>query len=93
MVFRTLLVPDFKPTDIRKVRDCTIGTKQVKGIDFPESYCTVVNATTLQMMICLSSSLGYTIAIIDVENIFQTSIAPEEYRIFVTVPYAMVMRH
>jgi hypothetical protein len=39
-VFRTLLVPDFKPTDIPniykcKVRDCIVGTKQVKGVDFP----------------------------------------------------------
>ena len=90
-VFQTLLVPDYKPTDIPnvykcKVRDCTVGTKQVKGVDFPESYCAVVDATTLRLMICVSASLGYTVAIIDVENAFQTSIAPEEYRIFVTVP-------
>ena len=90
-VFRTLLVPDFKPTDIPnvykcKVRDCTVGTNQVKGIDFPESYCAVVDATTLRLMLCVSASLGYTIGLIDVENAFQTSIAPEEYRIFVTIP-------
>ena len=90
-VFRSLLVPDFKPTDIPnvykcKVRDCTVGTNQVKGVDFPESYCAVVDATTFRLMMCMSASLGYTVAIIDVENAFQTSIAPEEYRIFVTIP-------
>ena len=37
-------------------------------------------------MICMAASLGYTLGIIDVENAFQTSIAPEEYRIFVTIP-------
>ena len=90
-VFRTLLVPDYKTTDISniykcKVRDCIVGTKQEKGIDFPESYCAVVDATTCRLMICMAASLGYTLGIIDVENAFQTSIAPEEYRIFVTVP-------
>ena len=61
-------------------------TNQVKGVDFPEPYCAVVDTTALRLMVCVSASLGYTIAIIDMENTFQTSIAPEEYLIFVTVP-------
>ena len=69
-----------------KVRDCIVGTKQEKGIDFPESYCAVVDATTCRLMICMTASLGYTLGIIEMENAFQTYIAPEEYRIFVTIP-------
>ena len=52
-ICHTLLVLDYQPTDSIpnvykfKVCDCTVGTNQVKGIDFPESYCAVINTTTL----------------------------------------------
>jgi hypothetical protein len=51
MVFRTLLVPGFKDMDMPgvyecQIRDCTVGTPQVKGLDFPESHCATVDSTT-----------------------------------------------
>jgi hypothetical protein len=90
-VFRTLLVPGFKDTDMPgvyecRIRDCTVGTPQVKGLDFPESYCATVDSTTYKLVFAISAMNGNTISVIDVKNAFQTSIAPPEFRIFVTVP-------
>ena len=90
-VFPTLLVPEYKPTDIPtiwecKVRDCTVGTNQVKGVDFPESYCPVGSPTTLKVVLVITAVLRNILAICDVKNAFQTSIAPREYRIWVSVP-------
>jgi hypothetical protein len=90
-VFRTLLVPGFKDTDMPgvyecRVRDCTVGTPQVKGLDFPESYCATIDSTTYRLVFALSAMNGNRISIVDVKNAFQTSIAPPEYRIYVTIP-------
>ena len=90
-VFPTILVPDIKPTDIPtlwecKIRDCTVGTKQEKGIDFPESYTPVGEATTLKVLLAVSAAINNIFGVVDVQNAFQTSIAPNEYRIWVTVP-------
>jgi hypothetical protein len=67
-------------------RDCIIGTPQVKGLDFPESYCTTIDSTTYRLGFALLAMNSNCISIIDVKNAFQTSIAPPEYRIFVTIP-------
>ncbi len=90
-VFRTLLVPGFKDTDMPgvyecRVRDCIVGTPQIKGLDFPESYCATIDSTTYRLVFAISAMNGNTISIIDVKNAFQTSIAPPEYRIYVTIP-------
>lgn len=90
-VFQTLLVPEYKDTDVPgifecKVRNCTVGTPQIKGIDFPKSYCAIIGGTTIKIMLATSAAIGNTLAVIDVKNTFQTSIAPEQYRFFVTLP-------
>jgi hypothetical protein len=90
-VFRTLLVPGYKDTDMDgiyecRIRDCTVGTPQVKGLDFPESYCATVDSTTYKLVFAVSAMNNNTISVIDVKNAFQTSIAPPEFRIYVSVP-------
>ncbi len=90
-VFPTKLVPEYKPTDVPtvyecKVRDCTVGTGQEKGIDFPESYCATIDPVTWKLVLCITVVIRNFCAIMDVKNAFQTSIAPPEYRIFVTCP-------
>ena len=69
-----------------KIRECIVGTKQQKGIDFPESYWATVEPTTVRLQLSITSALRYTAAIIDVKNAFQTSVVTEEYREFVTTP-------
>ena len=76
-VLRTLLVPEFKSTDIPnvfecKVRDCTVGTPQEKGRDFPQSYCAVFECTSFRLVACISASNGNIICVLDVKNAFQT---------------------
>lgn len=90
-VFPTILVPDIKPTDVptlfeAKMRDCTVGTKQEKGIDYPQSYTPVGNSCTLKIVLALTAAILNTLGIFDVKNAFQTSIAPKEYRIWVSCP-------
>lgn len=79
-IFKTLLVPEYKDTDIPgvyecKVRDCTVGTPQIKGIDFPESYCATIGGTTIKITLAVMDFIGNTLAI-DVKNALQTSIVP-----------------
>ena len=90
-VFPTILVPDIKPTDVPtlyecKIRDCTVGTKQEIGIDYPASYTPVGQPVTLKIVLAITAAIMNILGIYDVKNAFQTSIAPEEYRIWVTCP-------
>ena len=83
-VFNTILVPEYKATDIPtvyecKIRDCTVGTKQQKGIDFPESYCATIEPITWRIVLCITAMIGNILAIMDVKNAFQTSIAIPEF--------------
>lgn len=90
-VCKTKLVGEYKATDVPqiyelKVRDCTVGTSQVKGVDFPESYCATIDPTTWKLMLCVSAAINNVNGIMDVKNAFQQSIAKEEFRIFTTCP-------
>lgn len=90
-VFRTKLVPEIKATDVEqvyelKVRDCTIGTNQVKGIDFPESYCATVDPVSWKITLCVTAVICNILAVMDVHNAFQGTIAPSAFRIFTTCP-------
>lgn len=90
-VFRSQLVPEVKDTDVPgifelKVRDVIVGTPQVKNIDYIDSYSPTADPTTIRVQLAISASLGYIIAIIDVKNAFQNTIASPEQRIYVTVP-------
>ena len=90
-IFSTVLVPEVKQTDIPgiwelRIRECIVGTKQQKSLDFEESYSPTVNETTVKVQIAFCASLGYTISIIDVKNAFQNTISKKDKRIFVTVP-------
>ena len=90
-VCKTKLVPEYKATDVPqvyelKVRDCTVGTSQVKGVDFPESYCATIDPTTWKLILCVSTAIDNVLGIMDVKNAFQQSIAKKEFRIFTTCP-------
>jgi hypothetical protein len=90
-VFRSTLVPEIKTTDVPgvfelRVRECTIGTPQQKGIDFDNSYSPVAENTTIRVMIAVCASLQYTFGILDVKNAFQTTITKAKDRIYVNMP-------
>jgi hypothetical protein len=76
-VFRTLLVPGFKDTDMPgvykcRVRDCIIGMPQVKHLDFPESYCATIDSTTYRLVFAILAMNGNQIPNVDVKYAFQT---------------------
>ena len=90
-VFRSQLVPEVKDTDVPgifefKVRDVIVGTPQIKNIDYQDSYSPSADATTIRVQLAISASRGYIIAVIDVKNAFQNTIASPEQRIYVTIP-------
>jgi hypothetical protein len=90
-IFRSQLIPEIKPTDVPsvfelKIRDVICGTPQEKDIDFKESYSPVVDPTTIRIQLAFTCAKNYHIAIIDVKNAFQNTIAPPASRIWVTVP-------
>jgi hypothetical protein len=90
-VFRSTLVPEIKTTDVPgvfelRVRECTIGTPQQKGIDFDNSYSPVAENTTIRVMIAVCAALQYTFGILDVKNAFQTTITKAKDRIYVNMP-------
>ena len=57
-----------------------------KGVDFPESYCPVGLSSTFKIVLALTAAIRNILGIYDVKNAFQTSIAPEDFRIWVTAP-------
>lgn len=90
-VFKTKLVPEYKPTDVPtvyecKIRDCTVGTGQIKGIDFPESYCPTTDNVSWKLVFVVTAIIRNILAVMDMKNAFQCSIAKPEFRIFVTCP-------
>ena len=79
-IFRTLLVPEYKATEIPtvwecRVRECIVGTQQKQFLDFEVSYAPTLEGMTFRIMIAWASSKGYIIVIIDVKNAFQNTIA------------------
>jgi hypothetical protein len=90
-IFRTLLVPEYKPTEIPtvwecRVRECVVGTQQKQYLDFEVSYAPTLDGMTFCIFIAWASSKGYIIVIIDVKNAFQNTIAPPDKRLYVTTP-------
>jgi hypothetical protein len=89
-VFRSLLIPEIKPTEIPsvfelKVCDVIVGTPQVQYLDYNEHYAPTVDPTTIKTLVTFTCHRNYHIAIIDVSNAFQNTIAPEDSCIYVTV--------
>jgi hypothetical protein len=90
-IFRSQLIPEIKSTDVPsifelKIRDVICGTPQEKHIDFVESYSPVVDPTTIRLQIAMACAKNYHLAVIDIKNAFQNTIAPAASRIWVTVP-------
>jgi hypothetical protein len=90
-IFRSQLIPEIKATDVPsvfelKIRDVICGTPQEKDVDFKESYSPVIDPTTIRIQLAFACAKNYHIAIIDVKNAFQNTIAPPASRIWVTVP-------
>ncbi len=90
-VFKTILVPEVKDTDVPgvwklRVRECIVGTPQKKSIDFRDSYSPTVDGVTVKLQISFCAVRGYYVAVIDVKNAFQNTISRWQNRIYVTVP-------
>ena len=90
-IFRTLLVPEYKATEVNtvcecRIRECIIGTQQKQFLDFEVSHAPTLNGMTFNIMIAWAASKGYIIVIIDVKNAFHNTIAPPEKRFYVTTP-------
>ena len=90
-ILRSQLVPEIKSTDIPsifelKVRHVIVGTPQVHKIDFDNSYSPTADITTIRLQIAFTCARDYTVAVIDVKNAFQNTIAPAESRVYVTLP-------
>ena len=90
-ILRSQLVPKIKTTDILsifelKVRHVIVGTPQVHKIDFDNSYSPTADITSIRIQIAFTCARNYSIAVIDVKNAFQNTIAPPESRVYVTLP-------
>ena len=90
-IFWSQLVPEIKTTDILsifelKVRHVIVGTPQEHKIDFDNSYSPTADITTIRLQIAFTCARDYRLAVIDVKNAFQNTIAPPASRIYVTVP-------
>jgi hypothetical protein len=90
-IFRSQLIPEIKVTDVPsvfelKIRNVICGSPQEKDVDFKESYSPFVDPTMICIKLAFVCAKGYHIAIIDVKNTFQNTIAPPASRIWVTVP-------
>ena len=90
-VFRTLLVPEWKSTEVPtiwepRIRECIIGTPQQKSIDFDQSYAATVDPATVKCHISYAAAKNQLLVIIDIKNAFQNTFAKPEHRIYVTTP-------
>jgi hypothetical protein len=90
-ILRSQLVPEIKVTDVPsifelKVRHVIVGTPQVHKVDFDNSYSPTADITTIRLQIAFTCARNYKIAVIDVKNAFQNTIAPNDARVYVTLP-------
>ena len=90
-ILRSQLVPEIKTTDVPsifelKVRHVIVGTPQVHKVDFDNSYSPTADITTIRLQIAFTCARNYSLAVIDVKNAFQNTIAPPESRVYVTLP-------
>ena len=89
-ILQTVLAPKVKSkgNDLYEfvAKMCANGSKQQKGIDFDFSWSPVIGAEAFRMTLSWAAIKRLTLAIMDVVNGFQSTLIPEEERIFVTLP-------
>ncbi len=67
-----------------KARFCARGDKQIKGVDYFDTYAPVVNWATVQLLLCLSKSLGWKTRQVDFSNTFVQAKLDED--VYITTP-------
>ena len=67
-------------------RMCADGSRQEKGIDFQFSYSPTAGAAPIRITTSIAASRGWTLAIIDVVNCFQSTLIPAEERVIISMP-------
>ena len=90
-VLRTLLVPEWKPTELPnvfepRIRECIIGTPQQQYLDFDSSYAAVVDPTTVKIQITYTAAMNLIGFVFDIFNAFQNTFNKPGHEVFVTVP-------
>ena len=90
-VFRTLLVPEWKETELRNVwearlRECVVGTPQVQYVDFLSSYSASVDSATVKVQITYAAANNQMLFILDIKNAFQNTFANPGFEMYVTTP-------
>ena len=90
-VLRTLLVPEWKPTELSnvwepRIRECVVGTPQQRYLDFDNSYAAVVDPTSVKCHIAYASATMSILLVYDISNAFQNTFNKPGHDIFVTVP-------
>ena len=90
-VFQSQLVPEIKATDVPsvfefKIRDVIVGTKQIKYLDYDDSYAPIADPCTIKTQLTITCARDYFLGIYDVKNAFQNTIAKPKSRIYTTIP-------
>ena len=90
-VLRTLLVSEWKATDLKnvwepRIRECVVGTSQQKHIDFEISYAPSVDPVTVKSHVAYTAATNSYLLIYDITNAFQNCFAKPGNEIYVTVP-------
>ena len=67
-------------------RMCANGSKQKQGIDYEFSYSPTAGCIPIRITLCLAASYGWTLAVIDVVNCFQSTPLPQEERLLIHMP-------
>lgn len=86
-VFQSQLIPEIKNADVAgiyklKVCDVIVGTPQIKKINFDDSYAPTIDPVTIKIHLALTCGRGYIMAIVDVKNAFQNTIASPKQRTY-----------
>jgi hypothetical protein len=67
-----------------KARFCARGDKQIEGVDFFDKYAPVVSWSTVRLMLCLATNLGWKTKQVDFSNAFVQAQLKED--VFLTLP-------
>jgi len=67
-----------------KARFCVRGDKQIKGVDYFETYAPVVSWSTIRMLLCLSLQYGWFTKAVDFANAFVHEEIKED--VYVSLP-------
>ena len=89
-ILSSLLSPTIKQRGVDLwelcLRHCANGSKQKKGIDFDFSYSPTASAGSVKSTIAVAAMKNLILALLDVENCFQTTLVPKDRRIVMHAP-------